>query len=782
MNMHEELDNDLLETFQAELDEYLGILNKGLLALERNPTRDEREELLAELFRVAHSMKGASRAVGLQDISGIADRMEDLISAVQSGELTPTPDFFDAFFPAVDAVQEAMAAYLLGESNSGGRHDSLLTTLESVLKGDVPYASSPPSGHESESEPEPVTEIEPERVPDSELASVPASESRPSAAAAVIHAKPSDSSIRSPDTEATIRVATAKLDALMDSMGEILVTRMSSEQRLAELRVLDERLARWQRSWRQMRTYYSFLRRQNGQDPETAPLVDFLAANEENLNAVGEEIRSTTTSFAGDYSRLTILTDDLQDRVRTLRMLPVATLFDVFPRMVRDLAHERGKEIDLQIEGADCEVDRHVLEAMKDPLTHLLRNAVDHGIEPPEERIAAGKQRAGNIHLRAGQKGNTIVLEVSDDGAGINLEMIRRAAVDRRLVTEQESASISDQETIDLIFLSGFSTSSEVTDLSGRGVGLDVVRQNLEKLQGLIEVDSAPGLGSTFTLILPLTLTTNRVLLVAVGGQLVAVPTTSVQRILRVGITDMGSVEGRPAISDDGRILELISLGQALGMDLPEMPMEPEQMISVIILGAAEKRIAFRVDELRGTQEVVMKTIGRQLRRVRGVSGATILGSGQVVMILNVADLIKLPHVRPEAPAALQVKRKEIIRRRVLVVDDSITTRTMEKNILENAGYHVLVAADGEEAWGIVQSEELDAIVADIHMPHMDGFVLTEKVKGDERYRELPVVLVTALDSHQDKIRGLESGADAYITKQTFDQTHLLETIERLIA
>jgi two-component system chemotaxis sensor kinase CheA len=525
------------------------------------------------------------------------------------------------------------------------------------------------------------------------------------------------------------------------------------------------------------------------QAQDVAPLLDFLARNEEHLKDLSADVEGLLHRFASDYGRLTLLTDDLQDEVRRVRMLPIATLFDLFPRMVRDLARERDKEVTLHVVGADTEVDRQVLEIMKDPLTHLLRNAVDHGIEPPDRREAAGKPRRGTIRLRAAQKGNTIVLGVADDGAGIDLEAVRRAAVKRGLLTAQEAAGLSNQEAIQLIFRSGLSTLSQVTDLSGRGVGLDVVRENLEQLHGLVEVDTAPGRGTTFTLTLPLTLATSHVLLVEVAGQTVAVPTTTVKRILRVEAASVGRIEGRPAIRADGQPLPLVSLAQVLELSQAcpepgrrvEAPLAPDQKIPVVVLGVVEKRIAFRVDGFRGTQEVVIKSLGRQLSRVRNVAGATILGTGQVVMILSVADLVKSAQVGPAVAAPPPVEVREVIRRRVLVVDDSITTRALERNILESAGYEVLVAADGEEAWALVQGEPLDAIAADIAMPRMDGFVLTEKVKGDERFKELPVVLITSLESPQDKIRGMEAGADAYITKSTFDQRELLETIERLI-
>jgi two-component system chemotaxis sensor kinase CheA len=863
MNPKEEFRRQLLVTFQAELDDHLKTLNQGLLALEENPPRAEQAALLTELFRAAHSLKGTSRGVGVQDIAAIAHNLEDVLGAIQQAEVTFSPPLFDALFVAVDALRQAMIVYRQGQRLPEKQLKQVLAGLEAVLRGGSETERvAEQVGEETEELAAPPAKAEPENSEEGEPA-----QSEQKVSLARLPA-------RSAAAEETIRVTTAKVDALMADMGELLVTRMRTEQRLIELRRLGRRLARWQKQWRQARPCYSHLQRRDvdsfngsfmaevGEDyevrddsinpnpggpgpilhrpfdttqrqlvespadaalcstrqdvagsvpniwestggpwgdtpqlrpevpnspkiwdtPDVAPLLDFLAVNEEHLRDFDNELNELLRHFGNDYNRLALLADDLQDKVRRVRMLPVATLFDFFPRMVRDLARERGKEIALQIEGAETELDRQVLEALKDPLVHLLRNAVDHGIELPEQRLAAGKPPRGTIWLRAVQKSNTILLEVADDGAGIDLEAVRRAAVEHQLLTALQAPGLTRQASLDLIFRSGLSTQAEVTDLSGRGVGLDVVRQNLERLHGLIQVDTSPGQGVTFSLTLPLTMATSQVLLVEAGGQTVAIPTSTVERILQVDPAQISSLEGKPAIQTNGHPLPLISLAQALELPQADPLLAPGQQLTVVVLGLAEKRIACRIARALGAQEVVIKSLGRQLRRVRNIAGATILGNGQVVMVLNVADLMKATHIGPPVVIASPVQTPDkLSRRRVLVVDDSITTRTLEKNILENAGYRVVVAADGQEAWALVQSEPLQAIVADIDMPRMNGFVLTENVKSDPHYQELPVILVSSLESPQDKIRGMQAGADAYITKGAFDQNELLETISRLI-
>jgi two-component system chemotaxis sensor kinase CheA len=375
-------------------------------------------------------------------------------------------------------------------------------------------------------------------------------------------------------------------------------------------------------------------------------------------------------------------------------------------------------------------------------------------------------------------------LTVSDDGRGINLDAVRRSAIERGLFPPEKIADLSEREVVEMIFYSGLSTAGQTTDLSGRGVGMDVVRKNLEQIRGFIQVETTPGLGTTFILTLPLTLTTSQVLLVRVAGETIALPMLNVERILHVNVAKVGSMEGHPAIYAEGRPLTLVSLANILKLPEVEQPFPSDAKIPVVILSVAEKRIALRVGGFLSTQQVVVKSLGGQLRRVRNVAGAAILGDGQLVTILNVSDLMKFIHARSAVSSALSIAAKETQRRRVLLADDSITTRTLEKHILENAGYEVLTAADGQEAWELICSngKELpDLVVSDITMPRMDGFVLTQSIKGDSRYARVPVVLVTSLNSQQDRLHGMEAGADAYIVKSTFDQRELLETIERLI-
>ncbi len=751
-----EIKKRLMVTFEGELDEHLRTLDKGLLALDQGLPEEEVAPLLDELFRAVHSLKGASRPVELHDIENIAHRMEDVVGDIKRKELTVDTAVCDTLFAGVDALRDAMSAHLRGEMLSSDRREGVLNRLRAVhdTKAKMPAGKTARAPAATAEKP-PAT-----GTPRTAQHKV---RSEPETRRAVASTQPAGG---------TVRIGTAKLDALLTGVGQLLNARMRIEHRLSELRDVQERFAHLEKRWRVPVAGA-------GKD---APAVARGESPSEGIRQLGATVDQCTRSFADDFAYLSLLTDELQDEVRRIRMFPLDDLLTSFPRMVRDLAHERRKDVILETEGADTELDRHVMEAIKDPLTHLLRNAVDHGIELPDEREASGKTRRGTIRIRAEQKGDTVVVAVSDDGRGIDLEGIRRAAVRSGVVTEERAARQTEREAMDLMFHSGLSTKTQSSEISGRGVGMDVVRKNLEGLHGLIGVESTAGMGTTFTMTLPLTVATTHVLLVAAGDQTVAVPTRNVIRILGVDPDSVGSVEGKQTIHVDGEPVPLIGLSRVLEFSEAAPVATDGRKMPVVLLGAVAKRVAVCVDGLCGTQIVVMKPLGTVMKRVRTVAGGSILGSGQVVIVLNVADIITATQgSRAVAPKQRVPAAPEIPRRRVLVVDDSITTRTLERNILENAGYKVLVAADGEEACAIAESGNLDAIVSDVDMPRMDGIALTEWVRANERVRELPVILVTALHSQEDRLRGLEAGADAYIAKGTFDQNELLETMERLV-
>jgi two-component system chemotaxis sensor kinase CheA len=465
-----------------------------------------------------------------------------------------------------------------------------------------------------------------------------------------------------------------------------------------------------------------------------------------------------------------------------LRMLPLSTITDDLARMTRDLARDQQKEIHFSLSGEEVELDRMMLEAARPMLLHMLRNAVDHGIEPPEERQRAGKPAAGRVELSARYEGGFVRLVLRDDGGGIDPEQIRRVAVERRLLAPDEARQLSDEEAIYLILRPGFSTREFITDVSGRGVGMDVVKANVDRVKGNLVIHSIPGKGTEMILLLPLTLAVVTSLLVDCEGEVYAIPLHYVSEILRLAEKDILTEGGREVVRVRGNTLPLFALREILGH--PRQKAAPKR-IAALVLNFREQQLACLVSKSLGVQELVVKGMGKQLKSVEFFSGATILGDGAPALILSVPDLFNASlagrgsRLRQETEGARAPTRKG----RILVVDDSITTRTMEKNILETHGYEVTIAISGLDALNKIAGVdfEFDLVVSDVEMPGMSGFELTRKLREMERTRETPVIIVSSRASDADKRQGIEAGAQAYIVKGSFDQGTLLSTVETLI-
>jgi two-component system chemotaxis sensor kinase CheA len=442
--------------------------------------------------------------------------------------------------------------------------------------------------------------------------------------------------------------------------------------------------------------------------------------------------------------------------------------------MVRDLALAAGKEIAFKLEGQEVELDRAVAERLKDPLMHLVRNAVDHGIEPPRDRVAAGKPAGAVITVSAALKGAQVEIAIADDGRGLDRPRIREAARARGI-----AESADDRDLLALVFHPGFSTARTLTAVSGRGVGLDVVKSQVIALHGTVGLESVAGRGTTFTLTVPLTVTLIRALLVECAGRTFAVATTQVMALRRLIPREVRNVSGREMLAAPQGLLPLVSMAEALGLPAPRR--DRGQGGFVVLVEAGTSRLAFVVDGLLAEQDLVVTGLGRRLRRVPNVAGCALLEDGGIALILSAAELAESALAAPAGQLHVSVAGPETVRRRILVADDSVTTRTLEKAILEEAGYEVRVAADGHQAWRILQKEPIDLVVADVEMPGMDGCTLTETLRHSTVLPRIPVILVTSLSSDKDRARGLEAGADAYIVKSGFDRTTLLAAIGQLL-
>jgi two-component system chemotaxis sensor kinase CheA len=554
------------------------------------------------------------------------------------------------------------------------------------------------------------------------------------------------------------------------------VTKIRIAHRLGEIEAIANLWEEWNRDLFVNRFAFSQIQQGNG---ALQRLETFHHRTEKRLEQLGQLVKTLQGSLSEDTTRLEQLSGDLEEGIRTLRLLPFSTIFNQFSRMVRDLAQQEGKLVKLILEGKDTLADKRLLEEMKDPLMHILRNAIDHGIESPQEREQLGKSATATIRLCAYQTPTNIVLEVSDDGRGVNLDKIKQTALKRGIYREDELAAMSPSQIQALIFAPGFSTAPLVTEVSGRGVGLDVVQTNVKKLKGAIEVESIPGKGCKLRVNLAIALATAHVLIVQVNEMPYAIPVEFVRTACLIRSEEIFPLEGHDTIVRDGQPISIVQLADLLELPPLSSGLTQQTSLSCIILQIGQEQLGVIVDALVDEQDVVIKSQSQLLKRVRNVSGATILGTGDVCMVLNPQDLIESARSRSISPT--QSRQPLPTKPTVLLVEDSIATRTQEKRILETAGYQVITAVDGLDGFNKLRSHLVDAVVSDVQMPNLDGLELTSKIRQYQEYNELPIILVTSLASDDDKRRGAEAGANAYIIKGNFNQEALLSTLKRLV-
>ncbi len=745
-------DPDLLSIFRDEVGEYLSTLNSTLLQLETSAVDTE---AMRELNRVAHSMKGAARAVGLKVIETIAHYMEDVFDAALNDHLGLSPDVCDLLYDGLDLIQNAVD----GAENDADTLAQVLARLEQVVAAGA--AAAP--------------------VDDGAAAVPPPADPAPAPVSPALDT----TTVLIRTAEESIRVPVNKLDRLMAEVSELLVARMQSEERQQEVEDLRRVHGRWRREWQGVRGAYIRLARrlQSDQDDlrdDLATLFKFLETNQRRLQETNQGLTQLVQALRQDNLRLTTLADQLQDDIGGMRMVAFDTLLGGFQRIVRDLARDTGKQVHLDVSGAAVEIDKTVLDVLRDPLMHLLRNAVDHGIEAPDERERQGKPRGGRVLIDVEQRGSEILVRVGDDGRGIDPALVRQAAVRQHLLSRQEADLISDDEARSLIFHPGLTTAAEVTAISGRGIGMDVVRDRVESLRGRLSVQSALGSGTTISLSMPVSMTRIRCVLLRAGDETYAIPSTVISRMVTLPRAEVFTAESREMVVIDGQPMALARLADVLSLPVAARAGDGE-LVMALVLRAADRTVAFEVDDLVSERELVLKPLGPEIARARFVSGAALLGTGAVIVVLDANDLVRvatgtaitrrwLPdEAQPPAPAERRL--------RVLVVDDSITTRTLEKNILETAGFDVTVAIDGVEGWLRLNEGDYDVVISDVEMPNMNGLDLTRQIRSSSHTRDIPIILLTSLARPEQQQAGLQAGADAYLIKSQFDQGELLRMI-----
>ncbi|MEB2832365.1 chemotaxis protein CheW [Campylobacter upsaliensis] len=741
---------EILEDFLVEAFELVEQIDHDLVELESNP---EDLELLNRIFRVAHTVKGSSSFLNFDVLTKLTHHMEDVLNKARHGELKITPDIMDVVLESIDRMKTLLNSIRDNGNDSaiGMDIEPICARLTAISEGDVSAVASVSEEPKVETKEEVVPAApEPSAEPDVDVNQLSDSEVEAEIERLLKVRKAEDQARRAqkkksaapttpkPATETggekkvpasggggggmdqTIRVEVKRLDHLMNLIGELVL----GKNRL--LKIYDDVEERYEGE--------KFL---------------------EELNQV--------------VSQLSIITTDVQLAVMKTRMQPIAKVFNKFPRVVRDLSRELGKQIELEITGEETELDKSIVEEIGDPIMHMIRNSCDHGVEDPATRKANGKPERGVVQLKAYNEGNHIVVEITDDGKGLDAAGLKMKALEKNLITEKEAEQMTDKEAFALIFKPGFSTAAKVTNVSGRGVGMDVVKTNIEKLNGVIEIDSELGKGSTFKLKIPLTLAIIQSLLVGTQEEFYAIPLASVLETVRVPIDNIYTIEGKNVLRLREEVLSLVRLSDVFGV---KQVLESGDQTYVVIIGVAESKLGIIVDTLVGQEEIVIKSMGDYLQNIQGIAGATIRGDGRVTLIIDVGAMMDMAKeikvdIKAQLESSVKKPKEQPSDYKVLIVDDSKMDRTLMQKALEPLGISLLEATNGVEALNIVKSgeHEIDAMLIDIEMPRMDGYTLAGEIRKYSKYRNLPLIAVTSRTSKTDRLRGVEVGMTEYITK-----------------
>jgi len=774
---------EILQDFLVESFELVEKLDEDLVELENTP---EDLELLNGIFRVAHTVKGASSFLNFDVLTHLTHHMEDVLNKARHGDLIITPDIMDVVLESIDLMKALLNTIRDTSADAGIDVSACVARLDKISGGDgevaaveslaTPVEEEPAVEEEldfdSMSDEDVEAEIERllnqrqdedkakraakiasgEKVP--EVPPAPSEEEQKETSSSATPPPPpppapvkpvpvppsSDAKAAAPAKKApaiveqTIRVDVKRLDHLMNLIGELVL----AKNRLIKI---------------------------NDDVEERYEGEEFL----EELNQV--------------VSIVSLVTTDLQIAVMKTRMLPIGKVFNKFPRMIRDLTRELNKKIELEISGEETELDKSIVEEIGDPLVHIIRNSCDHGVEMPDIRVAAGKNETGTIKLKAYNEGNAIVIQIDDDGKGLDIDMLKNKSLEKGIITEKESDTMSDKEAFALIFKPGFSTAAAVTNVSGRGVGMDVVKTNIEKLNGIIDIDSELGQGTSIKLKIPLTLAIIQALLVGVQEEYYAIPLASVLETVRISQDEIYTVENRSVMRLREEVLSLVHIGDIFEVD---RILDANEYAYVVVLGLGAQKIGLIVDSLVGQEEIVIKSLGDYLKGIEGIAGATIRGDGGVTLIVDVVALMQMAK-GVKATVATQAQTAQISHEKlkasdykVMIVDDSKTDRMIMRKALESTGITLVEAHDGQEALNVLKSGEhnFDAMLIDIEMPRMDGYSLATEIKKYNKYKNLPLIAVTSRTGKSDRMRGVESGMVEYITKP-YSADYLSSVVQR---
>jgi two-component system chemotaxis sensor kinase CheA len=794
-----EFEKRLLATFRDEAEEHLGVMGRLLLEME-NAGSSADPGLIERTYRTTHSLKGAARAVSQKEIESVCQNLENVFSRMKKGTFTPDAEAFDLFHQAIKVVQCLIA----GKTPQGLSSVGIVTALRALTAKESSKSEAPVTEHSGS----PLLPVPDNQSPQSGSIGKPGEKSE----------SPHPDKIQSPVTRparseivsqemfgfpvmgivsektgvesGTVRIAAHKLDRLIAGSDDLLTTRLFITHRMRELEEMMGRFTVWR--WNQAlisSDLYLFREtisgiRKSSLPPDLIPplerLIKFMDYDREFVTYLQHDLLAHIRATDRDRSALEASTLEISDLIHDAVLLPVSSILQSFPGLVREYSRSTGKQVELVTEGGEIEVDRRILDALKDPLMHLVYNGIDHGIEYPDIRAVRNKPVRGQVQIKVFPlSGGKVGIEVSDDGIGIDGSAIRQTAVKNGLITEREEAQLTDEEAVWLIFRSGLSMSQNVTEISGRGLGLAIVEDSVTRLGGSVTVSSVIGSGTSIIMRVPVRLVTFRGVVVRLGNRMYVLPMQQVRQVLRIRADAIVQKGDRPMLSFHNELISIVHLSEILSTPHPGVPPGKDTPTSLVVIAYGAGKVACIVDEVIRVQEIVVRPLGSQLRRVRRIAGAAILGDGRVALVLDTPDLVQealkttgtTPPVAYANPAAS----------RILVVEDSVTSRTFLQMLLERDGYQVQTATDGIKALGMLKEQLFDLVVSDVDMPRMSGFTLTEKIRADRRLSGIPVVLVTSLDSKEDEQHGIGIGADAYVIKSGFEKNNLQTIVRDLI-
>lgn len=766
----------LQEAFVEEANEQIQIIRSCLMMLEREDS--DKSAAVESLLRTFHSLKGSSRAVSLRTVESSCQSIENTLVSYKGEESNIARFVIDRLHEWVDALQRVVEGVATGTPAPEGALERIVASLpiHALTEATISSTDIPALGEPNET---------------GQYVRLSSTGVEETVAASGLHRTASMGTVGS-----TVRLKVDRVEDLVHGAEELVYAKLVSDQRYIDCGELQLILNQWVRRWQRLRPEVENEVQRRTLYAATAPsattfntsgLQEFLDLHDSFVGKLTDRLNTLEKSVLSDRRTIGTLIDTILEQSRELTMIPFAVLQDLFLKMVRDIAKDEGKRISLKIIGGAVEIDRHILDELREPLVHLLRNAVDHGVETPEERTSVGKPPEATIEIQLSQPASgKVEIVLVDDGRGIDPEKLKHSAVEKGILPYDRAKELSYQEALALIFRSSFSTRGTVSDISGRGLGCAIVKDKVEQMGGTVEISSKLGKETKFRLAVPVRRATMVGIAVSVGGRTFVIPTASIRAAVRARDQEVRIVEGRQAMIFHERLVPVVSLADVLHID-SSVPIED---CTILVVGSDDYPIALVVEDIFGEQEVAVKNLPAPLTQVRNVGGATLLKNGDLAVVVNMNDVLTsailvgsmTPAPQGGPTTRVEAKSRPPAQKKILVVEDSITSRVLLKNILESAGFQVTLANDGQDGWEkILQEPNFDLVVSDVEMPRMTGFELTTKIRKESKAKDVPIIIVTSLASLEDRRKGVEVGANAYFVKSNFEKANLLDMVKRLI-